>query len=720
MGFSKKYVSKMVKAAVLACCCGGVCFSGSGIAQVEAAEKSFNLPNILIEGERYYGGVMSDTATVGNMLGTENVMNLPINTTTLSEEAITTFAAPGQQMIDAVAVSPLVRRRDDVVVIRGYHTTANLTKLNGIGGMISDFESAGNFVESIDITAGPDLVYSGSNTAGMAGGGTVTLNSKRAKVTPIKDVSISFTGKSNITESVDLGKRFGKNDEYGVRINSLHQAGGLSVHGEKLATRNIFANIDRTTEKSSTNLLVGYEHVKHNGGNQQFRNETVDYIPEAMDGEHNIYPSWRYNEHSAKLITLNHNQKLNDNFSIFLNAGAAESSNPTNMSIGWGSNKILRLNPDGSFDGDFEYKLTRSASKSEKNYIGGGVRWNIANDNFKNEMVIGVDRAEEKNWKSESATSDIIKGNIYQNNTWDKIDIAKNPAELKDKASEKGVSVIDTLKLFDDKLIILGGVHHHSYQPYGRVNDSWKEKDKFAETVPTYGLLYKLTPNLSVYANHAETFHKGKRVGDGYKNSGELLDPYILENNEIGFKYKDEKQMHTIAFYKYKNPKNAMETEDNYLKYLGGRKYEGVEYTYAGKVNEKWDAFGGLSYNNMYTYNTGKFYDGNRQSGMPRLYGSVGCTYHADEKWDVIGRYMYTSTAPIDAENAKRVDKKAPVQSRLDLGFRYKTALDGTPLTIQAMCYNVTNHKYWYTNSMGSGLRPAEPRTFAVTATMNF
>ncbi len=720
MVWGKKNLRNMVNAMLVACCCSIIFLLAVGDAAADADKNSVNLPDVVVTSDRYYGGVMGNKASVGNMLGEKNAMDLPINTNTLGEAAMTTFAAPGQQLIDAISVSPLVRRRQDVLVIRGFYTPSRYVKINGVGGMLGDFQTSGNFIERIGVVAGPDLVYAGSSTAGMAGGGTVSLVSKRAKETPTKNLKLTFSGKSNLTESVDYGRRFGKNNAYGVRINALHQAGGTSVYDEKLASQNIFINFDRTTQNSSFNLLAGYEHVKHNGGNRSFRNDVVDYVPTPTDGQNNIYPGWQYNEHSSKMVTLNYDQKLAYGVSVFMNAGASEYHKPTSMDIGFSGNKILLLNPDGSFDGDFEYTIRRSASKSQKNYIGGGLRWEFKNDYLNNMILVCADRSAQKGWKGSKSSSDLIEGNIYEHNTWQHLDMPKSSLTLNDKATAKGVSVVDTIKFFDDKLIILGGVHHHNYQPYRHDGTGWVKKDKFKASVPTYGLLYKFTPQFAIYANHSETFHKGKRVGSDYKNAGELLDPYILTNNEVGLKYQTDKQMHALAVYKSKNPKYAVETDDGYLRYNGGREFKGIEYTYAGRIATKWDVFGGVSYNNMVTYNTGRFYDGNRQSGMPRLYGSLGFTYHANETWDFIGRYMYTSTAPNDAESSSRRKKKVPAQSRIDAGFRYKTALYGKPVTFQAMCFNVLNNKYWYTDSMGSSIRAAEPRRFAVTAAIDF
>lgn len=247
--------------------------------------------------------------------------------------------------------------------------------VNNIPGMYSNFTMGTNFIGDIDVLSGPSLVYSGSTTQEVIGG-TVNYRSKKAGIVPLNDVRIKYTGDSNFQESVDVGRRFGKENEWGIRINALTGDGKLAVHGEKLKNRNVFVNIDHADSESSTNLLLGYARSVHYGGNSIFQTvsssatnyrKLMPYLPSAPDGKHNLNPSWAYQESRTWLMTLNHDQKINDHWSAFLNAGIMRNDTPVNIG-GSSMTSILQFGKDGSFDGSFKRSLTIGASGSTARY----------------------------------------------------------------------------------------------------------------------------------------------------------------------------------------------------------------------------------------------------------------------------------------------------------------------------------------------------------------
>ena len=40
-----------------------------------------------------------------------------------------------------------------------------------------------------------------------------------------------FSGRSNLTEQIDIARRFGDNDEWGIRVMGRHQDGGTAIKG---------------------------------------------------------------------------------------------------------------------------------------------------------------------------------------------------------------------------------------------------------------------------------------------------------------------------------------------------------------------------------------------------------------------------------------------------------------------------------------------------------
>lgn len=58
-----------------------------------------------------------------------------------------------------------------------------------------------------------------------------------------------------------------------------------------------------------------------------------------------------------------------------------------------------------------------------------------------------------------------------------------------------------------------------------------------------------------------------------------------------------------------------------------------------------------------------------------------------------------------------------PSYMTYDLGVNYKTAFNKTPVTLTAMCYNLTDKNYW--TAYGNNLILSSPRTLMLSATFD-
>ena len=72
-------------------------------------------------------------------------------------------------------------------------------------------------------------------------------------------------GGSSFQQMVDVGKRFGDKQRWGVRVMADNIDGETAVKGEKLTQRDVFVNIDQKTTNSKTNILAGYNYNKQQG-----------------------------------------------------------------------------------------------------------------------------------------------------------------------------------------------------------------------------------------------------------------------------------------------------------------------------------------------------------------------------------------------------------------------------------------------------------------------
>lgn len=105
---------------------------------------------------------------------------------------------------------------------------------------------------------------------------------------------------------------------------------------------------------------------------------------------------------------------------------------------------------------------------------------------------------------------------------------------------------------------------------------------------------------------------------------------------------------------------------------------------------------------------------GDAVNGAAKWSGTLGAIYHPNQDLSLIGRVTYLGSATI---NSGTLD--VPAYAKFDLGASYKTKINSTPVTIDAMCYNITGKDYWNARSGSSSLSLGAPRTFVLSATFD-
>lgn len=689
-----------------------------------AAEKNddadlttFNLAEIVVHGQRYIAGeFVRATSNVG-ILGEQDAMKSPISTTTISEKAVGTFLSSTEGLSKTLSLVPSVVKTYDAAVdcvsIRGFADTGRGFVINGVPGMQAMTRQSSNYIESVDVIEGPATGINGSAMYTRSGG-TISINSKKALMDEdTRKVGIKYHSKGSHEEYVDFGTRLGEDKRYGVRINASNTNGERSIENWNLKQKNIYINLDQETENSKTNFMFGYTDTDSEGRPYGLTVSSAfvgNALPSAPDGKINTNPTWRRDKNTNLVMTLNHEQKINDHLKAFLNAGHFKQD--------WyyyvGFSKTL-LNEAG----DFKASSDNYSLLEKRDYAQIGLKGDFKTGDLKHEWVAGVDRMwhyyggpdMRNDYKEESGWT----GNIYHPNTgsFTPPTFAQVDAYYGTHARISGWSVMDSITTGNEKLNILVGLNGKSiakdaYKKDGSHNA--KTGDYYAVS-PSYGINYTFDPRVAVYANHTEEFVEGGIVGNGYANQGTTLDPYKTKQNEIGVKFKTGDFFHKISYFDIKQA-NAVDVYKGGLKYKladGERRHKGFEYTATGTLAEKWNLIGGFMHLNAKQKTTSAATNGKRPNGVPEWSANLGVEYKASDDFSVLMRGNYVGSSYVLNEKYG-----VPSYFTLDAGVNYKTSLNSTPVTLRAMCYNVTNKKYWAPD--GNTLHSGGPRTFMLSA----
>ena len=703
------------------------------VMQVSAEETmTHDLDEVVVEADKdtLPGGYISTKGTSG-LLGSNNVMDVPFTQMNLTAKNIEDYGDPTLALDNILRNNPGVRGGGTTLhndfSIRGITVNGTSTYVNGIPGLMTQFNAPTYFAERIDITTGPNSTLTGTMPTyeNSFAGGIVNFVSKKATDAPITRYKQTFSGKGHFDEYLDIGRRFGKNNEWGVRINTELQNGETSISGEKINAQGIYANIDHIGKNSKTNLLAGYRHLDIKGGARWFalypsaiKSGAISKLPDAPDSSTDYGFEGMEKESKGYILALNHEQNLSKDWKAFLNAGLND--NDLDKNICGTSSRYTIINDAGDLKLDWPGSgayggvfTTKNHTKTQFAQI--GVTGNSKFGNFENTVTLAAD----KSWRSirsktQRVNFGLISGNLYEgnvsvgNNTFPSVDEA-----LSSKSSYWGASIVDTLNYGKASLMV--GLHKHQSTVQSYSSGKMTKSTTSDATCPTYAFMYKPNENISLYASHAENFDQGSVVGGTYKNKNEILPPSKVKQNEVGIKYLNNGLLTSLSAFSIKQANNISEDrpDGNYLVQNGEQEYKGIELSVNGRLAPKWDVMAGVMYLDAKYNKTAKgASDGKRLTGQANWSGVLGLEYHPDKDWTVLGRMLYMGAAPIN-DAAFEV----PSYTTFDVGVNYKTKIDQVPVKLSLMCYNLTNKDYWM--ARGDSLFLSTPRTVALSATFD-
>lgn len=694
--------------------------ASASAAEVAAQEKdaalaNYNLAEVVVHGQRYIAGeFVRATSNVG-ILGEQDAMNAPISTTTISEKAVGSFLSSTEGLSKVLSLVPSVQKTYDAAVdcinIRGFEDSGRGFMINGIPGMQAMTRQSTGYIDSVDVIEGPTTGIVGSSVYNRDGG-TININSKQAlKDEDTRKVGIKWHSKGSHEEYVDIGTRFGEDKRYGVRINASNTNGERSIENWDLEQRSIYVNLDQESEKSKTNFMIGYTYTDSQGrpyGLTVSSSYIGNALPSAPDGDINFNPVWRRDKNTNLVMTLNHEQKINDHLKAFLNAGHFKQD--------WyyytGFSKTL-LNENG----DFRATSDNYSLLEKRDYAQIGLRGDFKTGDLTHNYTLGVDRmwhyyGGAKDYQEESGWT----GNIYNVNTslWAPPSFSQSDAYYGTHTRISGWSIMDVITTSNEKLTILLGLNGKSIDKDSYNTDgSHKSKSgDYSDISPSFGINYAFDPAFAVYANHTEDFVEGGIVGNGYTNQGQSMDPYKTKQTEFGIKAKTGDFFHKLSYFDIKKANSMDRFNADGTKTLtqdGERRHKGIEYTATGAIAEKWNLIGGFMYLNAEQKTSSAATNGKRPNGIPEWIANLGVEYKASEDFSALVRGNYVGSSYVLNETYG-----VPSYFTLDAGVRAKTQLNGVPVTLSAMCYNLTDKNYW--NASGNVLHLGGPRTFMLSA----
>ena len=674
----------------------------------------------------YAGGQVARGSRIG-VLGNQDRMETPFSTVSYTGQLIQDQQA--KSIGDVLLNDASVRQArgfgnfQQAYFIRGFTVYSDDIAYNGLYGLVPRQYMATEFVERVELFRGANTFLSGAGAGAIAGGGVgglINVVPKRAGNEDLNRVTVGGQTGGQGYAAADLSRRFGPDQATGVRLNLARRDGGTGVDDEKARTTAAAIGLDWRSRNVRLSGDFGYQEQKLDRPRPSVTTGAGLAVPAAPDAGRNFAQPWTYANGRDTFGTVRGEFDINDAWTAWAAVGARHGSENNSL-----ANPTTTSNQGATTAYRFDNTRRNDVVTGEI-----GVRGKLQTGSVKHTLTLSASALNSKE-KNAYGFSDFAG---FTSSVYNPVNVAApsptfftggvlgSPLET-ERIKSSSVAIADTLSMLDDRLLLTVGVRHQAlrltdYLPGTGALDT--DYDKSANT-PMAGVVFKLRPDVSVYANYIEALTKSPNAPFGTANFGAAFAPTVSRQKEIGVKYDGGGIGAGAAFFTTDRPSGATNGAGVYG-VNGEQRNRGIELTAFGQPARGLRLLGGLTLLQAEQQRTiDTLVAGNQVIGVPKQQANIGVD------WDIPGvrglavnaRVLYTGKQYANDANTQVV----PSWNRVDIGARYLTDIGGRAVTFRARIDNLADKNAWQSVGAypGSGyLVLGQPRTFSLTASVDF
>ncbi|TFF13550.1 TonB-dependent siderophore receptor [Pseudomonas sp. BCA14] len=660
------------------------------------------------------GGQVARGARLG-MMGNKDVMDTPFSVTSYTAKTLADLQTV--TVADALERDPSVRSTGqtggivDSFFIRGFPIgEGNLGELafDGVYGVAPNYRVFTDYAERVEVLKGPGaLMYGISPNSGV--GGVINIVPKR----PLDEDLTRFTGTyasdSQVGGHLDLSRRFGSENQFGVRFNGNLQGGDTAIDDQHRDLGIGAIALDYRGERLRLNLDYISQKESWEGASRPFTIAPGVDVPSAPNGRTNLSQDWGWSDTKEQSALLGGEYDLTDNVTVFAHAGGGKSD------VKRLSDQVPRILNDAgdtsNIPGYYKFNVDRSTADI-------GLRGVFDTGPITHTTTVMATRYQDE------LSRGINNGTAILSNIYHPIDrpqqYISSPNVLRVSESElSGVALTDTMSILDDRFQLTLGVRRQdiesrNYSAAGAVSSKYKDN----ATTPLVGVVVKPWEDVSLYYNYVEGLSKGDIAPGTAANAGETFAPYESKQHEIGVKYEHGTFMTTLALFQIEKPSGEV-AADNVFSVQAEQRNRGIELSMFGEVAPGTRLMGGVTLlDGELTDSATKANRGNKPVGVPDVQANLWAEWDTPwlEGFTLTGGAIYTDSQYVNQANTQELSS----WTRFDAGARYATKIEGRPTTFRATVQNVFDREYWSGVASYGAFSPGYPRTLQLSATVDF
>lgn len=707
---------------------GGTGYTLAPVASEDAALQ-LGATTISSSGDRtadtYAGGQVARTARLG-VLGDRSINDVPFSVVSYTAKTIADQQA--RTLGDVLLNDASVRQSagfgnfSQVFTIRGLPLNTDDIAFNGLYGVLPRQIITTEALERVELFKGPNAFLNGVAPQGSGIGGSVNLVPKRAQDTPTRNVTLDYASDTQVGGHLDLGQRFGDDNQFGARINLARHGGDTSIDDEHKSSQLIAVALDYRGDRLRLSTDLGYQKERIDNGRSVLY-LTGTKVPHPPSARRNYAQDWSWSQLEDTWAMANAEYDLDDHWTAYAGGGTKHTREN-------GEYSSLYVGNDGSGKVGFLY----SPHDEDNQSAVAGLNGHFDTGPVTHQVNVGLSGmwGEQRSAYEAILTANRVPGDLYNptqvprpTNTYFGSDI--HDPRVVGKNRVKSAAVSDTLGFLDERVLLTLGIRRQRIEV-----DSWATATGIrgtsydeSITTPVYGLVIKPWEHVSFYANRIEGLAQGPTAPtSAVTNPGEVFPPKRSKQTEAGVKLDWDSYGATLGVYRIEQPNSttsfAPGAAVGTFSVDGEQINKGVELNIFGEPLSGLRVLAGATWMNTEQKNTAAgATDGNRAAGVPRFQFNLG------GEWDVpgvegaalSGRLLRTGGEYVNAANSLSI----PAWTRVDLGARYGFKADDRYITLRANVENVANKAYWASASTANNyLTQGEPRTFKLSATVDF
>jgi iron complex outermembrane receptor protein len=673
----------------------------AALAQQPAAEAP-TLREVQVDAERARS-FRSETVQVGTFRDMSQ-LDVPLTANVITRPVIEAQGATG--LYDALRNTAGVTRSQlngatyDNIAIRGIlvENRGNY-RLNGSLPVVNLIDMPLENKERVEVLKGASSLYYGF----VPPSGIINMVTKRATREPVTAAALSVNDHGGSVLHGDLGRRFGEDGQFGLRVNAV--AGREDIGVERFSgERSLLGAAFDWRLTPRLGFKLDYEEIAKEVSEPAAIallpavNGTIA-LPPVSDNKTNLAGEWQKYDANARNVLARLDYAFADDWGLLLEAGKAFTGRDRNFS---------------QFRG---YNLATGAGTLRISFQRGQ---EFENENYRAELFGHVDTGPlahdvsfgytiNERWQD---VRSIVNVDVAQN-LYAPSDIARIPdafayTSTPSTIRDGGWYVFDRISL-GERWQLMGGVRWGEY----RSTTTTTTYDAHRAN-PQVSVAYKPRPWLNLYASYLEGLEESGTAPATAVNVGEVLPPALSKQKELGAKAQLASGLLVqAAWFNLRRPSTFLDASSVFTA-NGLAEYEGLELAASGELSRTWALVASAVFmdaTQLNPANASTF--GKIPENTPKRTASLFAEWRAPAVPGLAlnAGAFYTGERAVNNLNQAYI----PGHTTLSLGARYALRLAGRAFLLQANVENATDKDYW--NTAGNGfLGVGAPRTVKVTA----